>query len=1615
MTERKTIGISAFFQHSFFSSGVGTCMFSLADALASLGHKVVLVNTAGLTEWYDDCAPLKDKYERRNLMQWDEKKYPLLDIFVDIDGFLIPKERRRIAKQCVIFVRKPPFLTEQESVVYPIPSPVKTLPHCDAVWTWDLFSQQDVRILELLSSRPVFQIPYTWSPNPTESHAGSLPSWAASTKQVDPTFPWIAHVAETNNSMATNATLPIVALSYAKTHGKDFQLSQVLVHNASAIESQAFFKDNVLAHCKREGLQMEFIGRQRIADWRLHPKSFVLHHCRFYTIKPMALDAVWNGIPIVHNSPWLAALGEGLERLYYKDNSITGAMAAMEAMNADWKEGKGYFAPDAVNRLRAKILEAVVPLAKQGAWDTAVAMNVPPLVVEDAPAVAASPPKPAKTTLRVGFSDMWQDANCTYNFWTLLLTEACRQLPTPIKVEGVAVTDANVNEPIDLLFFAPFGDVWTRVSADVPKIHITGENTPPKVGKNVYLNFGFAPTNPVTGVYRFPLWKQYIDWFGANQERLVNPRTLPLDAFHTKYKAADRKKFCAFIVTNPTNKVRNEAFQWLNQYKEVDSAGRLFNTMGNTIFTDKGGGGGGELLKHKFLQEYKFCFAYENNRKDGYVTEKILAAKAAGCVPLYWGAEDINDDFKDGFINCNSLASPHELIEAVRKVDDDDAEWERLVNTKAFDIDAVRDELARIAEMILRGILPPESLRGLPTRLGASTCEEAAKLAEARGDKAVTGTVEPQIAPAQVNLKSHNVPMLKTPLPTVAWNEKTLLVTCATQKFIPSLMKWLETTKPRLSNAVTARVYLGEDITDFSVNLLVTEYPMVDFQRLPTKTVSVPLFPDLWDPQHYAWKLWIYQQLVREEALANTLVWYMDSASVIVRWPTAWLKEASEKGICMLEDAEQKNDQWCHPLFRARLAMTPEELGAQQVVGGIMAFVAGSRSAWRCFTEAWVLGCQRDLIVGPKWAGQLPDGRPCGHRHDQSILSILRLRHKIAVQPLSTVYNHESLRRCNKAGAALYIHRGQYKEHTNFAPRIGEVHLINLARRPDRIKRFKENHEAWTKEVCLRPAFDGRALNMTPNLARLFAPNDFLWKKAITGCALSHLSLWAELANELPCCENYLILEDDVKFGKGWLEHWKLAAEEIPDDYDVLYLGGVLPPNRGVFQSVVEMVNPFWGRVMPNQIFGQKQPTNYFHFCNYSYIISRQGAQKILDEIQRRGGYYTSADHMVCNRNLDMKHYVLMPMVAGCYQDDDPKYQQSQFNNFNRVDGFDSDLWNNDDRFTQEEISQALLAVKEGPIPVQEALSEALLQMRTAPAVAVTTTAGSAGPKFYTVGSHGISKTALLEYSWLREMLGEGFETIETLAVDHEPLSTTPTFICMKPHFDEYLPVFQRYEALQRPFQVVHLSDEFGSDPIDWYGYTACKTVVRIYERKDIPESVKAKVLVLPLGPWRRAPGKREIFQRSTIWSFFGTRWLDREQRMMPLQMIGPNTCKFYDTWMDQSQLPAKDYSDILLSTMFVPCPRGQNVETFRFYEALEHGCVPILVREDDDNGWIANVTAHLPVVVFQSWDQAPLFMKSLLENPESFFKFYQTLMTAWQTWKTSLKAAVSARLAQQH
>ena len=77
--------------------------------------------------------------------------------------------------------------------------------------------------------------------------------------------------------------------------------------------------------------------------------------------------------------------------------------------------------------------------------------------------------------------------------------------------------------------------------------------------------------------------------------------------------------------------------------------------------------------KKEVLEKYKFAICYENARDiPGYITEKIFDCLFAGCIPIYWGANNIIEHIpKECFIDKRDFESYEELYAFMRNMTDE--------------------------------------------------------------------------------------------------------------------------------------------------------------------------------------------------------------------------------------------------------------------------------------------------------------------------------------------------------------------------------------------------------------------------------------------------------------------------------------------------------------------------------------------------------------------------------------------------------------------------------------------------------------------------------------------------------------------------------------------------------------------------------------------------------------------------------------------------------------------------------------------------------------------------------------------------------------------------------
>ena len=326
--------------------------------------------------------------------------------------------------------------------------------------------------------------------------------------------------------------------------------------------------------------------------------------------------------------------------------------------------------------------------------------------------------------LRIGFGPIWGGFNPEYNFFTLLCKTYGKYLYSGQRdVIGIPISELEEgNENIDLYISCETNkgshSRVAKLKQGIPFVTFTGEPGAPLVPEaDLQLGFQYQDSDRYM---RMPLWYMYVNWFQADIQKLGNPKPCALERVTNIFpnELAEKTKFCIFIVSNGSSQHRNNAFEWLSSYKHIDSAGKYKNNMGDVI---PAGSGGAEDAKLTLMKSYKFNLCYENTIEPGYVTEKILQAKAAGCIPIYRGDPLVEQEFDvKGFIDARNANTKEKLIALVKEVDTNDNLFIQKYSTPLLSRSKereVRQNMASLAKRLWSFALPEEEFSSCPKQI----------------------------------------------------------------------------------------------------------------------------------------------------------------------------------------------------------------------------------------------------------------------------------------------------------------------------------------------------------------------------------------------------------------------------------------------------------------------------------------------------------------------------------------------------------------------------------------------------------------------------------------------------------------------------------------------------------------------------------------------------------------------------------------------------------------------------------------------------------------------------------------------------------------------------------
>lgn len=244
----------------------------------------------------------------------------------------------------------------------------------------------------------------------------------------------------------------------------------------------------------------------------------------------------------------------------------------------------------------------------------------------------------AREELRIGFIDWYVGFERDINGVVELFTSA------GLKPRTTAAEDA------DILVAGAYGNRLIKepaLSDDKLVIFVTGENLCPS-----YDIHDFSISTRVRSFcgknVRLPQWLCDIS-FDSNRIILKPCKK------ENEYRLVGPRDFLVSAIYNNSTPEREELLYCLR---------REFGAENVHVY---GSHRSGEVDKFEILSRTVINVCLENSLGEGYVTEKLLHARAMGCKALYWGDSSYSEDFRtDGILNIRNVDNLEEVLEWCR-------------------------------------------------------------------------------------------------------------------------------------------------------------------------------------------------------------------------------------------------------------------------------------------------------------------------------------------------------------------------------------------------------------------------------------------------------------------------------------------------------------------------------------------------------------------------------------------------------------------------------------------------------------------------------------------------------------------------------------------------------------------------------------------------------------------------------------------------------------------------------------------------------------------------------------------------------------------------------------
>ena len=256
--------------------------------------------------------------------------------------------------------------------------------------------------------------------------------------------------------------------------------------------------------------------------------------------------------------------------------------------------------------------------------------------------------------------------------------------------------------------------------------------------------------------------------------------------------------------------------------------------------------------------------------------------------------------------------------------------------------------------------------------------------------------------------------------------------------------------------------------------------------------------------------------------------------------------------------------------------------------------------------------------------------------------------------------------------------------------------------------------------------------------------------------------------------------------------------------------------------------------------------------------------------------------------------------------------------------------------------------------------------------------------------------------TWIFEILDKvKFDIIENI----ENLKKDDDLIIIDSSIEEKDEFYTKIKLICSKVFLFHLGDESGFYDLSNI-YKNCNYVFRTFCSNKYFSNDKVKCI--PIG-YKSGVLNIQKSSRKYKWAFVGTpHKSSRHDLLFQLSSITPSFCHKTEKF-DKNIISVDKMNEVLSLTEFLPCPNGfMHPETYRVYEALEYGCIPIV---EDSYKYYDRLFPNNPFLKINKWADAKPIISGW--GNDEIIKKREECKIWWKNYKNNLSKDINNIIAQ--